>query len=294
MGKKQKRASDLLDVFKKQAKNDYENKTNFDEKFIPYIEEIYDLTKNTYMSIFCWIGIGSLKDACLNMTDVKELYRKIDNKKFEDYITMIDEFIELCIVRLHCYIQQVHGQSTWLDYLKEIQDKDFYIRHAEEFAPYTQKCVEYCLKPNAFFDYRPKNYISDGGKIYQGIDAAFAQGNPNSFAINLDVLSSQIPEKNPTKLNEIPIELKPIELNRAELNSCERCKKHKKRTYLRHLFKIYWLPGEPFVCWECNDILDKKREKILDEKTKEAEESDKELKLTKAEHLELYKSIRDF
>lgn len=285
MGKKQKRASDLLDIFKNQAKKDYKDKNNFG-KFIPYIEEIYDLTKNTYMSTFCWISIGSLKNDCLDMTDVKELYRKIDNKKFEDYIKLIDEFIELCIVRLHCYIQQVHGQSTWLDYLKEIQDKDFYIRHAEEFAPYTQKCIEHCLKPNAFFDYRPKNYISDGGKVYEGMDAAFAQGNPRSFAIDLDVLSSQIPENH---VEKNPNELKQIES--VEINSCERCKKHKKRTYLRNLFQIYWLPGEPFVCWECCDILDKKRDKIFKEKTKEL---GKEINLTKEECLKLYENVKDF
>lgn len=277
MEKKQKRASDLLNIFKNQAKKDYEDLSSFGEKFIPYIEEIYDLTKNTYMSTFCWISISSLKNACLDMTDVKEFYRKIDDKKYEDFIKLIDEFIELCIVRLHCYIQQVHGQSTWLDYLKEFQDKDFYIRHAEEFAPYTQKCNEFCLKPNAFFDYRPKNYISDGEKVYEGMDAAFAQGNPKSFVIDLDVLTAQIPEIS---------EKKQVETQQVV---CERCKKHKKRTYLRHLFQIYWLPGEPFVCYECTDILDKKRDKILDEKTKELGHE-----LNKAEYLELYKSIRDF
>lgn len=272
MGKKQKRASELLDIIKKQAKENNKNKTSFSEENIPFIEKIYDLTKNTYMSIFNWIGIGCLKDACVNMTDVKELYRKIDDTKYEDHIKLIDEFIELCIVRLHCYIQKVCGQATWLDYLKEIQHKDFFIRHAEEFAPYTASCVEYCLHPPAFFNYRPPNYVNDGGKIFQGMDAAFADGNPNCFSINLPLLNEQIPQGIP-----------------KTTNVCDRCKKDNQK----HLFKLNWLESEPFVCSECDDILNHKRLEIL-EKMKEDEELGQKSSLTEADYLKLYESIKDF
>lgn len=60
------RAEKLLEIIKKHAKSDFDNKIIFEKEnpeIISHIEKIYQLTKNVHMTTFCWITISLLRDS---------------------------------------------------------------------------------------------------------------------------------------------------------------------------------------------------------------------------------------
>ena len=94
-------------------------------------------------------------------------------------IVMIDEFVDLILARLVTCCKRYHAQAFWLDTVKEFHGRAFYKRHEAEFFCFTHECLAYCRAPNAFFDYRPVGYITDGTfDIFKSDMDAVCAGNP--------------------------------------------------------------------------------------------------------------------
>lgn len=172
------RAEKLLEIIKKHAKSDFDNKIIFEKEnpeIISDVEKIFELTKDVHMSMFCWITISLLRDACRIFTEVKALYQKIMDKssfQLSGLIQLIDEFIDLCIIQLHFYCKFTGAKSSsyWIECVEEFKDQQFFIKHAQEFIPFTLK------------SYEEKEYEKFRGELTHKL-AKFMADHPTIFTI---------------------------------------------------------------------------------------------------------------
>lgn len=150
------KVTELLETIKKRAQSDFENKIVFQQQkqdLTPLIEKIYELTKEIYISSTGWITTSILSDAIRKLNEAKVLYQKIienlltENSAdiFKELDKKADELIDLCLLQLHFYCGEINACSYWLDTVKEFKEQQFFLKHRDEFIPFTLKSKQYCL-----------------------------------------------------------------------------------------------------------------------------------------------------